>query len=143
MKIRNLKENNLRIIDEAKHQLTASDTESDTLQQQIELLKTGDYLHRSVIEIKRERENLLKKYAEAETSFQVISKQLANLQQTHDNISGRLQANKEALAGELKSRDTMNDRIDEQLKHSGFATLVEVKNIPVICPGCGKGKKES
>ncbi len=31
------KENNLRLIDEAKHQLTASNTESTTLQQQIEL----------------------------------------------------------------------------------------------------------
>ncbi len=59
----------------------------------------------------------------------MISKQLANLQQTHDNISGRLQANREALAGELKSQAIVKARIEEQLSHSGFASAIEVRNI--------------
>ena len=92
----------------------------DTLQQQIELLKTEDFIDRSADEIKMAREDLLKKYSDAETNFQVIGNRLTNLQKNQDNISGRLQANREALAGELKSRDTMNARIAEQLAHSGF-----------------------
>jgi exonuclease SbcC len=123
------KENNLRIIDDAKHHLTANNTESDTLQQQIELLKTAEFVDRSVNEIKIAREDLLKKFRDAETNFQLISSRLTDLQKNHDNISGRLQANREAHAGELRSQEIMNARITEQLANSGFTSVIEVKNI--------------
>jgi exonuclease SbcC len=123
------KENNLRIIDEAKHQLTVNNTESYTLQQQIELLRTAEFVDWSVNEIKNAREDLLKRYREAETNIQLTSSRLTDLQKNHDNISGRLQANREALAGELRSQETMNARIAEQLAHSGFISVVDVKNI--------------
>jgi len=124
-----LKEHNLRIIDKAKHQQTASNTESDTLQHQIELLNTGEFNDRSADEIKIAREALLKKYRDAETNFQLTSSRLTDLQKNHDNISGRLQANREALDGELKSQETMNARVEEQLTHSGFTSAIEVRNI--------------
>jgi DNA repair protein SbcC/Rad50 len=124
-----LKENNLRIIDEAKHQQTANNTESDTLQQQIELLNTAEFLHRTTNELKFEREALLKKYRDAEINFQLISSRLTDLKKNHDNVSGRLQANRESHSGELKSQAIMQARIEEQLTHSGFASTSEVRNI--------------
>ncbi len=124
-----LRENNLRLIDEAKHQLTASDTEADTLKQQIELLKPADYVDRSLIEINLERVSLLKKYSESETNFQLINSRVANLQKNQDIISGRLQANKEALDRELKSLAALKDRINDQLVRSGFEALEEVQGI--------------
>ncbi len=124
-----LKENHLRIIDEAKHLQTANNTEADTLLQQIELLNTSKFLDRTVNEIKFEREALLKNYRDAEINFQLISSRLTDLKKNHDNISGRLQANREAHTGELKSQAIMKARIEEQLSHSGFASTIEVRNI--------------
>jgi DNA repair protein SbcC/Rad50 len=124
-----LKENNLRIIEDAKHRQTANITESDTLLQQIELLNAPEFLDRTINEIKFEREALLKKYRDAEINFQLISSRLTDLKKNHDNISGRLQANREALAGELKSQAILKARIEEQLLHSGFASAIEVRNI--------------
>jgi DNA repair protein SbcC/Rad50 len=124
-----LKENNLHIIDEAKLQLTAIRTESVTLQQQIEILNSAEFANQSTNEIRFEREDLLKKYRDAETNYQQISNRLKDLQKNHDNIFGRLQANREALTGELKSQDKLNARIEEQLALSGFSSLSEIRTI--------------
>jgi DNA repair protein SbcC/Rad50 len=124
-----LKENNLHIINESKHQLTAINTESATLQQQIELLKTEEFISRSVNELKLAREGLLKKYRDAETNFQIITGRITELQKSHDNIAGRLQANREALAVESKSQSALKARIEEQIVRSAFSSAIEVKNI--------------
>ena len=124
-----LKENKLRIIEESKHQLTAIKTESVTLQQQIELFNTAEFIDRTVQEIKLEREDFLKKYRDAGTNYQLISSRLADLQKSHDNISGRLQANREVLAGEMRSKASLDARIEDQLSNSPFSSAIEVKNI--------------
>jgi exonuclease SbcC len=124
-----LKETTLRTMDEAKHQLTAINSESGILQQQIELLSAAEYMNLPVKEIKSVREEILKKYRDAETNFQLVNSRLIELQKNHDNISGRLQANREALAGELKSQALINSRIDEQIMQSAFGSASEVKDI--------------
>jgi DNA repair protein SbcC/Rad50 len=124
-----LRENNLHTIDEAKLQLNSNNTESVILRQQIEILNTGEYVNHSVNEIKFKREDLLKKYRDAEINFAQVSERLKDLQKNHDNVSGRLQANREALAGELKSQAKLNDRIVKQLALSGFSSANEIRNI--------------
>jgi DNA repair protein SbcC/Rad50 len=137
-----LKENNLRLIDEAKLQLTATNTETITLQQQIEILDTIEFTSQSVNQIRLAREDLLKKYRHAETSFQVISDRLKDLQKNHDNISGRLQANREALAGELNSQAKLKTRIEEQFALSDFSSDAEIRNILSHEQDIGNDKKK-
>ncbi len=124
-----LKEKFLRNIDETRHKLTANNTESGTLLQQIELFKAEDFIDRSVEEINLARENILKKYRDTETSFQLINSRLTNLHKNRDTISVSLQANQEALAAELKSQESITARIEEQLKNSAFPSVIEIRNI--------------
>jgi DNA repair protein SbcC/Rad50 len=127
--INHLKENNLLIIDESKNQLTAINTEYSTLQQQIELVNSAEFFDRSVNELKFAREALLKKYKDAEINFQSVSSRLADLQKNHDNISGRLQANRKVLEDELKSQNILDTRIKDQLSLSEFSSALEVRKI--------------
>jgi exonuclease SbcC len=124
-----LKDNNQNNMVESRRQLAAISAESDTLRGQIELLNISEFIDSPANELKNEGEELLKKYRIAETNFQVINSRLTELQKNHHTISGRLEVNRAVLTDERKSLDIRNVRIEEEIAHSAFSSVIEIKNI--------------
>jgi DNA repair protein SbcC/Rad50 len=123
------KERYSKVIEGFKHQLTANITESSTLLKQMKLLKFKEFENKSLNEINNTKEAYLKKYKEVEAAFQDMSNRLTSLHKDHDNILGRLEANRQTLVQEIDTQKTITERIQEQLIQSQYKSVADVDKI--------------
>lgn len=123
------KEKYSKVIEGFKHQLTANITESSTLLKQMKLLKFKEFENKSLNEINNTKEAYLKKYKEVEAAFQDMSNKLTSLHKDHDNILGRLEANRQTFLQEIDTQKTITERIQEQLIQSQYKSVADVDKI--------------
>ena len=77
-----------------------------------------------------------------EEVFQNISNKLTSLHKDHDNISGRLEANRQTLAQEIDTQKAITERIQEQLSQSDYKSAVDVEKILAQTLDVEKEKKK-
>lgn len=116
-------------IEKIKIALAAGNTELLTLQYQLKIVSVEQYHDISTAGIDEERKSLLQKYSQLEKQFNELTNRLTELRKIKDTLSGSLTANQQELVQEQKLNSELLDLLNEQLKHSEYESIAEVKKV--------------
>jgi exonuclease SbcC len=116
-------------IEKIKTVLAVGNTELITLQAQLKIVSVEQYHDISTALIDEERKSLMQKYLQLEKQFNDITSRLSELRKTKDMLSGSLTANNRELELELKLNSELLELLNEQLKHSEYESIADVKQV--------------
>jgi exonuclease SbcC len=116
-------------IEKIKTVLAVGNTELITLQAQLKIVSVEQYHDISTALIDEERKSLLQKYLQLEKQFNDITSRLSELRKTKDMLSGSLTANNRELELEQKLNSELLELLNEQLKHSEYESIADVKQV--------------
>ena len=116
-------------IEKIKTALTISQTEINTLTEQIHHLKIVDYQTKTTGEIEFEKQFLLQKHALLEKQFNELTNKLSELRKTKDRLSGSLEANQKELLQEQTASAELLKTLSARLEQTGYSSLEEIKQI--------------
>ena len=116
-------------IEKIKIALTAGNTELLTLQYQLKIVSVEQYQDISIVRIDEEIKLLLQKYSQLEKQFNVLTSRLSELRKIKDTLGGSLTANQQVLELEQKLNSELLNLLNEQLKHSEYESIAEVKQV--------------
>jgi exonuclease SbcC len=114
-------------IEKIKTALTISQTEINTLSEQIRLIKIEDYRTKKASEIESEEQLLLQKYTLLEKQFNELTGKLAEIRKTKDRLSGSLEANEKELLQEKTASAELQKQLLARLQQTGYLSLDEIK----------------
>ncbi len=123
------KEKYLQNIEKIKIELTVSQTELQTIVNQIKLIDLSIYSQRPKDEISAEKNSLLQRYAELEKQYAALNNQLIEFRKSKDILSGSIKANQIQLEQEKNSGTELNLHIEKALEDSGYESSETIKLI--------------
>jgi DNA repair protein SbcC/Rad50 len=118
-----------KAIEDFRHQLTASTTESSTLANQIKLFNLNDFENKPASEIEKQKESCLNQYKVIENQYEITNQKITLLQKESHTVAGRLEANRKTLGEEIVLQEAIAERLREQLVQSGYISIQEVEKV--------------
>ena len=128
-KLESKKERAREKLDNLRYSLTINQTELKTLRSQIQIIKLEDYKESPDDEIEAEKTNLLNKYTQIEQEYLQNYEQIQEVKKANNILKGRLETNKSELETEVRSIQTLEIKLKEELKNSNCSSLEEVEQI--------------
>jgi len=116
-------------LEKIKTAQAVAQAEVTTLSEQIVLLSSIDYRHKTLLEIENEKQFLVGKNARIEKQFTQFTNQLMELRKEKDTVSGSLEANRKELLQEHELFASLHKELETRLLQSNYSSIEEVKKI--------------